>query len=168
MLESSSPPALVSEPTLRPRVTRPAWRVDTRTTAAESRFDTASETYICSYCNVSCNSENQFNEHCSSSRHKLNVNSDKERDWNCRPPPPDVTGGKYCLCERFANLYSRNNLGLISSILIHFKVSLVAEINWWVWIQNFFIKSFSIRLIHSYRCRIYLQPTPTALIDFTS
>jgi len=58
--------------------------------------------FYCDYCNVFCNSESQLDAHCASAKHKLNISSDRERQWNFRPPPLIVAGGQYTLCSRSA------------------------------------------------------------------
>jgi len=56
--------------------------------------------YYCDYCNVFCNSETQLDAHCASAKHKLNISSDRERQWNFRPPPLTVANGLYKRCMR--------------------------------------------------------------------
>ena len=62
--------------------------------------------FYCDYCNVFCNSESQLDAHCASAKHKLNISSDREHQWNFRPPPLTVTGGQYMLCLRSHHVYS--------------------------------------------------------------
>lgn len=97
----------VTEPSTKPIVVtvakppaKPAWDFEKAPTTVNPLFEAATLVFCCDYCDVSCNSENQLNTHCSSAKHKLNVNSDKERKWNFRPPPRDVLGGNYRLCQR--------------------------------------------------------------------
>ena len=56
--------------------------------------------FYCDYCNVFCNSETQLDAHCASAKHKLSISSDREHQWNFRPPPLTVADGQYTLCLR--------------------------------------------------------------------
>ena len=56
--------------------------------------------FLCQYCNVQCNSERQWDEHCASQQHMFNVNSDRDHQWNYRQPPWGVPAGNYKLCEQ--------------------------------------------------------------------
>jgi len=76
-------------------------------TPAVSLFDlggVSDGSFYCDYCNVFCNSESQLDAHCASAKHKLNISSDREHQWNYRPPPLTVAGGQYTLCPRLALL----------------------------------------------------------------
>lgn len=71
--------------------------------AAQSLFEVAGlsvGSFYCDYCNVFCNSETQLDAHCTSAKHKLNISSDREHQWNYRPPPLTVADGHYSLCPR--------------------------------------------------------------------
>ena len=52
---------------------------------------------ICNF-SVQCNSQKQWDEHCASEKHMFNVNSDKEHQWNFRPPPWGVASSNYQIC----------------------------------------------------------------------
>ncbi|GFR93377.1 helicase with zinc finger domain 2, partial [Elysia marginata] len=45
------------------------------------------QAYYCQYCGISCDGDEQWDEHCMSETHISNVNSDSEHQWNFRPPP---------------------------------------------------------------------------------
>jgi len=85
-----------------------AWSVSSKSVSGSSMtpvslFDECGVSvgsYYCDYCNVFCNSESQLDAHCAATKHKLNVSSDRERQWNYRPPPLTVTDGQYTLCPR--------------------------------------------------------------------
>ncbi|XP_025107228.1 helicase with zinc finger domain 2-like isoform X5 [Pomacea canaliculata] len=44
-------------------------------------------THYCRYCSHQCNSDRQWEDHCSTEKHIFNVNSDKDHQWNFRQPP---------------------------------------------------------------------------------
>ena len=101
-----------------------AWSVlphsTTADTAAASLFDMAAVSagsFYCDYCNVFCNSETQLDAHCASAKHKLNISSDRERQWNFRPPPLTVANGQYTLCVRSALL---RHVFTYSHLIVHF------------------------------------------------
>lgn len=77
----------------------PAWNVPTPTVV--SSLLGQDESFYCCYCSLVCNSQAQLEAHCSSSRHVLNVNSDRDRQWNFHQPPWNVLNGNYKLCIRF-------------------------------------------------------------------
>lgn len=74
--------------------------------------------FYCDYCNVFCNSELQLDAHCASAKHKLSISSDREHQWNYRPPPLTVAGGQYSLCPRLALFYALI-VTLLSSFVLH-------------------------------------------------
>ena len=57
--------------------------------------------YYCSFCHKYFKKQDDLEEHCADAEHKLNVNSDKERQWNHRPPPWDVADGNYKMCSKY-------------------------------------------------------------------
>ena len=96
-----------------PVPSKPAWSALPQTAGgaaaapAVSLFDmggVSDGSFYCDYCNVFCNSESQLDAHCASAKHKLNISSDREHQWNYRPPPLTVALGQYTLCPRSALL----------------------------------------------------------------
>jgi len=83
---------------------QPATSAEEDTSSTLSLFDMARGvavgTFYCDYCNVFCNSETQLDAHCASAKHKLNISSDCERQWNFRPPPLTIANGQYTRCMR--------------------------------------------------------------------
>jgi len=75
---------------------------ETVKTDSSSLFEAAVPigSYYCDYCNIFCNSETQLDAHCAAAKHKLNISSDREHQWNFRPPPLIVADGQYTLCQR--------------------------------------------------------------------
>ena len=69
-----------------------------------SPLDLALNAHYCHYCSVHCNSQKQWDEHCSSDKHMFNVNSDKEHQWNYRQPPWGISGCNYELCAKWVHL----------------------------------------------------------------
>ncbi|KAK2142420.1 hypothetical protein LSH36_958g00101 [Paralvinella palmiformis] len=61
------------------------------------------ETYSCQFCGVGCNSRVQLEIHCASKKHKENIDSDREQQWNYRHPPLDRRVEDYRLCPRLSS-----------------------------------------------------------------
>ena len=89
--------------------------------------------FYCDYCNVFCNSESQLDAHCASAKHKLNISSDREHQWNYRPPPLTVADGQYTVCPRCAvfctvNIYSIiNSTVFMSDFVLHYSCEYPTE-----------------------------------------
>jgi len=95
-----------------PKPSTSAWSVLPQSTSAQSTMTSTSlfemagvsvGSFYCDYCNVFCNSETQLDAHCASAKHKLNISSDREHQWNFRPPPLTVADGQYTLCLRWVH-----------------------------------------------------------------
>ena len=102
----------------------------TSDTADMSLFETASVpvgSFYCDYCNIFCNSETQLDAHCASTKHKLNISSDREHQWNFRPPPLTVADGQYTLCPR-SELFCSHCFTTFSLIAVLYLL-LVSSVN---------------------------------------
>lgn len=55
--------------------------------------------HYCRYCDIQCNSDRQWEEHCASEKHTFNVHSDRDHQWNFRQPPWGQ-GNNLDLCSR--------------------------------------------------------------------
>jgi hypothetical protein len=101
-----------------------AWGVNDKAAKVESVFESNSEHRYCIYCGVTCNSESQFNIHCSSAKHKLSVNSDKDREWTFRPPPIGLPASEYRLCEKYYfDYFHRFSFIIITAVVINASAS---------------------------------------------
>jgi len=57
--------------------------------------------FYCTFCTVYFQSQEAIHDHCLSSEHKFNFSSDKERQWNYRAPPWNVSDGNFKLCDKW-------------------------------------------------------------------
>ncbi|XP_071820469.1 3'-5' exoribonuclease HELZ2-like isoform X2 [Apostichopus japonicus] len=59
----------------------------------------AGSQFFCSYCKKSWDEKWQLEQHLKAPDHLANINSDREKKWEHRDPPPGVTNGDYKICK---------------------------------------------------------------------
>ncbi|PIK57866.1 putative helicase with zinc finger domain 2 [Apostichopus japonicus] len=59
----------------------------------------AGSQFFCSYCKKSWDEKWQLEQHLKAPDHLAKINSDREKKWEHRDPPPGVTNGDYKICK---------------------------------------------------------------------